>query len=76
MARPSRPPPHVGMAVQVMRFGTVEQAVVEEVRDEGRTLVVAGEAYTLRPVNAHHVLEGEPSYGTRLLLGPGDEGEA
>jgi hypothetical protein len=59
------------MEVQVMRFGVVEAAVVEEVRDEGRTLVVAGETYTLRPVNAHHVLEGEPSYGTRLLLGPG-----
>jgi hypothetical protein len=72
MARPSRPPPHVGMAVQVMRFGTVEPATVEDVRDEGRTLVVAGERYTLRPVNAHYVLEGEPSYGTRLLLGSGD----
>lgn len=57
------------MAVQVMRFGTVEPAVVEQVLDEGRTLVVEGEAYTLRPVNAHYVLDGEPSYGTRLLLG-------
>lgn len=67
--KPSRRAPHVGMAVQIMRFGTVEPGVVEQVRDEGRTLVVGGEIYTLRPVNAHYVLEGEPSYGTRLLLG-------
>ena len=71
--RPSRRAPHVGMQVQVMRFGTVEAAVVEDVRDEGRTLVVGGLAYTLRPVNAHYVLDGEPSYGTRLLLGAGSE---
>jgi hypothetical protein len=71
MPQPSRRAPYPGMAVQVMRFGTVEAAIVEEVRDEGRTLVVGGAAYTLRPVNAHYVLEGEPSYGTRLLLGPG-----
>lgn len=58
------------MPVQVMRFGTVEQAIVDEVRDEGRTLVVLGERYTLRPVNSHYIREGEPSYGTRLLFGP------
>ena len=73
MPRPSRPVPRVGMAVQVMRFGVVEQAAIEEVRDGGRTVVVAGETYTLRPVNAHYVCEGEPPYGTRLLLGPGEE---
>ena len=67
--RPSRRAPQVGMTVQVMRFGTVEEATVEEVRDDGRTLLVGGETYTLRPINAHYVLEGEPSYGTRLLLG-------
>ena len=69
-AGPSRRVPHVGMGVQVMRFGKVEAGVVEQVRDEGRTLIVGAEAYTLRPVNAHYVLDGEPSYGTRLLLGP------
>ena len=69
MPQPSRRAPYAGMVVQVMRFGTVEPAAVEEVRDEGRTLIVEGEAYTLRPVNAHYVLDGEPSYGTRLLLG-------
>jgi hypothetical protein len=61
------------MAVQVMRFGTVEAAIVEEVRDEGRTLVVSGETFTLRPVNAHYVRDGEPSYGTRLLMGSPDD---
>ncbi|MEA2473854.1 MAG: hypothetical protein QOE06_1769 [Thermoleophilaceae bacterium] len=60
------------MVVQIMRFGTVEEGTVEEVRDEGRTLVVGGETFTLRPVNAHYVLDGEPSYGTRLLMGSPD----
>jgi len=54
------------MPVRIMHFGSDEDAVVEEVRDDGRTVVVNGEAYTLRQVNAHYVREGEPPYGTRL----------
>jgi hypothetical protein len=53
-----------------MHFGSAEDAVVEEVRDDGRTLVVKGEPYTLRKVGAQYVREGEPSYGTRLALTP------
>ena len=56
------------MAVRVVHLGAVEPAVIDEVRDEGRTLVVAGHCYTLRRVNGHFVREGEPSYGTRLAF--------
>jgi hypothetical protein len=63
------------MPVRIWHFGTEEDAVVEDVRDGGRTIVVKGEAYTLRRVNAHYVRQGEPPYGTRLLLRrPGGEG--
>ena len=57
------------MPVRVMRVGAAEDATVEAVLDGGRTLVVAGERYTLRRVGAHYVREGEPSYGTRLAFG-------
>jgi hypothetical protein len=67
---PSRPLPYVGMAVRVVHLGTIEAATIEEVHDHGRTLVVAGETYTLRRVNGRFVREGEPYYGTRLLLRP------
>src|SRR3954452_6425715 len=64
----SRPVPFVGMPVRVWHLGAIEHAVVEEVHDHGRTLVVDGEAYTLRRLNGRFVREGEPYYGTRLLL--------
>ena len=66
--RPSRPVPHVGMAVRVMHLGSVEEAVIEEVHDEGRTLVVGPDRFTLRRVNGRFVRDGEPSYGTRLAF--------
>jgi hypothetical protein len=66
--RPSRPLPSVGMAVRIMHLGAVEEAVIEDVRDEGRTLVVGRERFTLRRVNGRFVREGEPSYGTRLAF--------
>ena len=68
MATPSRSLPYVGMPVRIMHFGTAEAATVEEVRDDGRTLVVNGELYTLRRVGAQYVRDGEPSYGTRLAF--------
>lgn len=72
---PSRVLPYVGMPVRVMHLGTIEHAEVEEVLDDGRTLVVAGEAYTLRRIGGRHVRASEPWYGTRLLLPrPGDPG--
>ena len=56
------------MPVRVMRFGVIEPAVIREVRDEGRTLLVGSERFTLRPGNGHFVRDVEPSYGTRLIL--------
>jgi hypothetical protein len=64
----SRPLPYVGMRVRVLHLGAMEHAVVEEVHDHGRTLVVDGETYTLRELNGRFVRRGEPYYGTRLLL--------
>lgn len=72
MSGPSRPVPFVGMAVRVAHFGVVEAGIVEEVRDDGRTLVVGGEAFTLRQLNGHFVRAAEPWYGTRLVLRRGD----
>jgi hypothetical protein len=56
------------MPVRVVHLGVVEPAVIDEVCDEGRTLVVGGERYTLRRGNGRFVREGEPSYGTRLTF--------
>jgi hypothetical protein len=56
------------MPVRVMHLGVTEPAVVEEVRDDGRTLVVGGVPFTLRRLNGWFVRDGEPYYGTRLLL--------
>ena len=68
MAAPSRTLPYAGMPVRIMHFGSEEPATVEEVRDDGRTLIVAGQVFTLRQVGAQYVREGEPSYGTRLAF--------
>ena len=67
---PSRPVPYVGMPVRVVHLGDVEDGVVSEVSDDGRTLTVDGRRYTLRRVNGHFVREGEPYYGVRLALSP------
>jgi hypothetical protein len=61
--------PYVGMPVRVEHFGASERAVVEQVVDDGRALVVNGETYTLRRLTGRFVREGEPYYGTRLALG-------
>jgi hypothetical protein len=60
--------PHVGMEVEIVHLGAALPAVVEEIRDDGRTLVVAGQAYVLSPLTAHYVRAGEPYYGVRLSL--------
>jgi len=65
-----RPVPSVGMEVSVIALGHVEAAVVEEVLDGGRVLVVGGERYALHPLTAHWVREGDPYYGRRLSLRP------
>jgi hypothetical protein len=56
------------MAVEIVRLGASRPAVVEEVRDDGRTLIVAGEAYALSRLTAHYVRAGDPYYGVRLRL--------
>ncbi len=58
------------MAVRVLHLGAVDEGVVERVLDAGRTVVVGGERYTLRPTGARYVREGEPSYGARLSFAP------
>jgi hypothetical protein len=57
------------MPVSVMHLGVTEAAEVDEVLDDGRTLVVGTETFTLRRINGWFVRDGEPYYGTRLLLG-------
>jgi hypothetical protein len=64
----SRPFPYAGMPVSVMHLGVTEEAVVDEVLDEGRTLVVGSDTFTLRRLNGWFVRRQEPYYGTRLLL--------
>ena len=65
----TRPVPHVGMPVTIAHLGRTEDAVIEEVRDAGRTLVAGGRAFTLRRLTGEWVAEGEPYYGLRLVLG-------
>jgi hypothetical protein len=68
-ARPAtRTVPCVGLEVEVVHLGATTPAVIEEVRDGGRTLVAAGHAYVLSPLTAHYVRAGEPYYGVRLRL--------
>lgn len=55
--------------MRVMHLGVTEAAEVDEVLDAGRTLVVGTETFTLRRLNGWFVRDGEPYYGTRLLLG-------
>ena len=64
----SRPLPHVGMEVEIVHLGATTPAVIDELRDGGRTLIVAGEAYVLSRLTAHYVRAGDPYYGVRLRL--------
>ena len=56
------------MDVEIVHLATTIPAVIDEVRDAGRTLIVDGEAYVLSPLTAHYVRAGEPYYGVRLRL--------
>jgi hypothetical protein len=58
------------MPVRVIHLGTVESGVITAVADGGRTLVVDGARFTLRPINGRFVREGDPYYGVRLSLRP------
>lgn len=61
------------MTVLVVRLGASEPATVDEIRDDGRTIVADGEVFTLRRLTSHFVLEGEPYYGPRLSFGRAEE---
>lgn len=66
MRRPSRPLPTIGMPVIVVHLGAREDAIVEEVHDGGRTVVVDGERYELNRLTGHFVHADDPYYGRRL----------
>jgi hypothetical protein len=57
------------MPGRVVYLGAVEEAVIDEVHDDGRTLVVGEDRFTLRRVNGRFVREDEPPYGARLVFG-------
>ena len=67
-ATPTRTMPRVGLEVEIVHLGASVPAIVEAVRDGGRTLVVGGEEYLLSRLTAHYVRAGEPYYGVRLRL--------
>jgi hypothetical protein len=60
--------PRVGLAVEIVHLGASTPAIIEDVRDDGRTLIVAGEAFVLSALTAHYVRAGQPYYGVRLRL--------
>jgi hypothetical protein len=59
------------MHVAIMHLGVTTPAVVEEVLDDGRTLVAGGVTFELSRLTAHYVRSGDPYYGVRLALSPG-----
>ena len=60
--------PRVGLEVEIVHLGATEPAVIDAVRDGGRTLIVDGEAFVLSRLTAHYVRAGQPYYGVRLRL--------
>jgi hypothetical protein len=56
------------MAARVIRLGTEEPCVIEEVRDGGRVLLAAGMTFALHPMTGRFVRAGDPYYGVRLVL--------
>jgi hypothetical protein len=68
--RSSRPLPRVGMEATIVHLGVRTPAVVEQVLDDGRTLVAGGETFELSRLTAHFVRAGDPYYGVRLALSP------
>jgi hypothetical protein len=64
------------MPVRILQLGHEEHAVIEEVAPDGSSVVVAGERYELHPLTARWVRAGDPYYGRRLALTPGEEDES
>jgi hypothetical protein len=58
------------MAASIVHLGVSTPAVVEEIRDDGRTIVAGGQTFELSQLTAHFVRAGDPYYGVRLALSP------
>lgn len=56
------------MAARIVILGSAEEVLVEDVYDDGRTVVAGGRVFTLRELTGRFVLEGAPYYGPRLVL--------
>jgi hypothetical protein len=73
MLGPSRPVPRVGARARIAHFGgAFELVTVTAVRDQGKRLVIRGEAgeeaeFVLSPATARFVPAGSP-HGPRLEL--------
>jgi len=63
-----KPIPRVGMRAKVVHLGSEEETVVEDVRDDGRTVVAGGQVFVLNALTGRFVREGDPYYGVRLVL--------
>jgi len=62
--------PRVGMAARIVHLGSEEDVVIEEIRDDGRTVVAGGQTFVLHRLTGRFVREGDPYYGVRLVLLP------
>lgn len=62
--------PYVGMEVTILHLRARTPAVIDAVRDGGRTVVADGETFELSPITAQFVRSGDPYYGVRLALRP------
>jgi hypothetical protein len=56
------------MPAQIVELGGRRDALVEEVLDDGRTVVADGIVFTLRALTGRFVRAGDPYYGVRLVL--------
>jgi len=62
------------MEVAIVHLATTIPAVIEQVLDDGRTIVAGGERFELSRLTAHFVRSGDPYYGVRLILTPASAG--
>ncbi len=70
LRRPTKQSPYVGMDVTIVHLRTRTPAVIESIRDSGRTVIADGETFELSPLTAQFVRLGDPYYGVRLALRP------
>lgn len=70
LPRATKQPPYVGMDVTIMHLRARTPAVIEAIRDCGRTVIADGETFALSRLTAQFVRLGDPYYGVRLALRP------